>query len=183
MLRIGQANVNRFAVQGTQNVKHTNAFLVFVIALCLGACEPMPKRDPQVVTSPDKVSLMMAEAADKASNALETLAAVEQAKSPGVAVEPIHNAPEELERAITVNWVGPPDQITKMLADRAGYDFLAVGNRPPVPIVVNIDVENEPVIDVLRDIGLQLGARGDIKVDSVRKIVEIHYSPVTGLGG
>ncbi|MBN8520451.1 MAG: DotD/TraH family lipoprotein [Alphaproteobacteria bacterium] len=126
---------------------------------------------------------MMAEAADKASNALETLAAVEQAKSPGVAVEPIHNAPEELERAMTVNWVGPPDQISKMIADRAGYDFLTVGSRPPVPLVVNIDARNERVIDILRDIGLQLGVRADIKVDSVRKIIELHYAPVTGLGG
>lgn len=125
----------------------------------------------------------MAEAADKASNALETLAAVEQAKSPGVAVEPIHNAPEELERAMTVNWVGPPDQISKMMADRAGYDFLTVGSRPPVPLVVNIDARNERVIDILRDIGLQLGVRADIKVDSVRKIIELHYAPVTGLGG
>ncbi len=149
----------------------------------LSACQPVVKRDPQVVTSPDKISLMMAEAADKASNALETLAAVEQAKSPGVAVEPIHNAPEELERAMTVNWVGPPDQISKMMADRAGYDFLTVGSRPPVPLVVNIDARNERVIDILRDIGLQLGVRADIKVDSVRKIIELHYAPVTGLGG
>lgn len=151
--------------------------------LLLSGCEQMPKRDPQVVANPDKVSLMLAEAADKASNALETLAAVEQSKSPGVAVQPIHNAPEELNRAITLNWVGPPEQVCKMLADRASYTFLAVGNRPPVPPIVNIDVQNEPVIDVLRDIGLQLGVRGDIKVDSVRHVIELHYSPVTGLGG
>lgn len=154
----------------------------FVVVL-LAACQPLPKRDPQVVATPDKVSLMMAEAADKASNALETLAAVEQNKSPGVAVQPIHNAPPELQRAVTVNWVGPPEQVTKILADRASYTFIAVGNRPPVPPIVNIDVAGEPVIDVLRDVGLQLGVRGDIKVDSVRKIIELHYAPVTGLGG
>lgn len=154
----------------------------FVVVLLAG-CEQLPKRDPQVVATPDKVSLMMAEAADKASNALETLAAVEQNKSPGVAVQPIHNAPPELQRAVTVNWVGPPEQVTKILAERASYTFIAVGNRPPVPPIVNIDVQGEPVIDVLRDVGLQLGVRGDIKVDSVRKIIELHYAPVTGLGG
>lgn len=152
-------------------------------ALLLTACQPLPKRDPQVVATPDKVSLMMAEAADKASTALETLAAVEQNKSPGVAVQPIHNAPTELQRAVTLNWVGPPEQVTKILADRASYTFLAVGNRPPVPPVVNINVEGKPVIDVLRSVGLQLGVRGDIKVDSVRKVIELHYAPVTGLGG
>jgi defect-in-organelle-trafficking protein DotD len=69
-----------------------------------------------------------------------------------------------------------------MIADRAGYDFLTVGSRSPVPLVVNIDARNERVIDILRDIGLQLGVRADIKVDSVRKIIELHYAPVTGLG-
>ncbi len=160
----------------------TLALIGAVCAVGLAGCEPI-KRDPQVVATPDKVSLMMAEAADKASNALETLAAVEQNKSPGVAVQPIHNAPPELQRAVTVNWVGPPEQVTKTLAERASYSFIAVGNRPPVPPIVNIDVEGEPVIDVLRDVGLQLGVRGDIKVDSVRKIIELHYAPVTGLGG
>jgi len=168
---------------------HSKGFRPFFILLSLAGalagagCAMKPTRDPQVVTSPDKVSLMLAEAADKASGALETLAAVEQARSPAVAVEPIHNAPEELARAITISWVGPAEPIAKRLADRAGYTFLAVGNRPPVPPVVDIDVQNEPVIDILRDIGLQLGVRADIKVDSVRKMIELHYAPVTGLDG
>lgn len=171
-------------VKSQVRLVHFFILTVFCAAgLLLSACEHKPQRDAQVVASPDKVSLMLAEAADKASNALETLAAVEQAKSPGVAVQPIHNAPQELRRAITVNWVGPAQQITKQLADRAGYSFLAVGDRPPVPLVVSIDVQNQPVIDVLRDIGLQLGVRADIKVDGTRKIVELHYAPVTGVGG
>ena len=35
-------------------------------------------KTPQLVAQPDKVSMMLAQAADRASNALETLAAVEQ---------------------------------------------------------------------------------------------------------
>lgn len=158
------------------------SFICLIAISALAACAPN-KRNAQVVTSPDKVSLMLAEAADKASNSLETLAAIEQAKSPGVAVQPIHNAPEELARAITITWVGPPEQILRKLADRASYNFVTLGNRPPVPLVVNVDVQNMPVIEVLRDIGLQLGVRGDVKVDSDRGIIELHYAPVTGVGG
>ena len=137
---------------------------------------------PQLVADPDKVSLMLADAADRASRSLETLAAIENAKVPGVAVEPIHNAPPELRRAITVNWVGPVEQITKTLADRASYGFNVLGAPPTIPVVVSIDSTNQPVIDVLRDIGLQLGVRGDIKVDASRKMVEINYAPNTGTG-
>ncbi len=156
--------------------------LILVLTL-LPACSHPPRRDPQVVTSADKVSLMLADAADRASNALETLAAVEQNRSPGVAVDPINDAPVELRRAVTVTWAGPVEQLTKRLADRASYNFMTIGDPPPVPLVVNVDVENRPVIDVLRDVGLQLGLRADLKVDSPRRMVEIRYTPNAGVGG
>lgn len=151
------------------------------IALTLAACQPVIRRDPQVVASPDRVSLMLAESADKAANALQTLAAVEQASSPGVRVAPIADAPPELARAITVNWVGPADAIIKTLADRAGYGFLTMGNAPPVPLVVNIDAVNQPVVDILRDIGLQMGERANLRVDASRRMIELHYASVAGL--
>lgn len=157
----------------------------FLTLLALGACsgkQTFKPRDPQVVTSPDRVSLMLAEAADKASNALQTLAAIEQAKSPAVGVQPIHNAPPELRRAMTITWYGPAEGLTKKLANRASYTFVKIGDAPPVPLTVSIDVENRPVIEILRDVGLQLGQRADIKVDSTRQMVELHYAPVTGLG-
>lgn len=137
---------------------------------------------PQVVATPDKVTLMLADAADKASNALETLAAVEQARSPDIAVGPVLDAPPELRRAVTVSWTGPAEPITKMMADRAGYVFQALGDPPPVPIVVTVNAENQQVIDVLRSIGLQLGVRADVRVDAAKRLVEIQYAPPTGVG-
>ena len=164
---------------------HMKSLLIFTALLLsvplISGCEHQ-RRDPQVLTSPDKVSLMLAEAADKASNALETLAAVEQSKAPSVGVQPIHNAPSELMRAMTITWVGPPEQLLRKLADRASYTYLTIGNTPPVPLSVSIDAENTPVVEILRDVGLQLGLRADVKVDSERRMVELHYAPVTGVG-
>jgi len=157
---------------------------ILLLALLVAACTPgQPIRGkPQIVASPDKTSLMLAEAADRASTALETLASVEQARTPSVAVAPIDNAPVELKRAITVNWVGPVEPISKTLADRASYTFRTIGTPPPVPLVVNIDVENKPVIEVLRSIGLQLGQRADLHVNAPAKVIELHYAPNTGQG-
>lgn len=155
-------------------------FAVFALAAC-SMGNPIDR--PQIVASPDAVSLRLAEAADKASTALEMLAAVEQARTPGVSVGPVSGAPPELRRAMTVNWTGPVEPLAKKLADRAGYGFLVLGSVPPVPLVVAIDAENRPVVDILRDIGLQLGLRADVKVDAGRKMVEIHYAPNTGAGG
>ena len=138
---------------------------------------------PQIVASPDTVSTMLAESADRASSALEALAAVERARTPAASMSPISDVPAELRRSITVNWVGPIEPIAKTLADRAGYGFLVLGNEPAIPVVVSIDAENQRVVDVLRDVGLQLGMRGDVKVDAQARMVEIYYAPRAGLGG
>ena len=137
----------------------------------------------QMVATPDNVSAMLAQAADRASTALETLAAVEYHRSPSVPVAPIGDAPIQLRRAVTVNWVGPAEPITRTLAERADYNFITVGATPPIPVVISLDVENKPVIEVLRDIGLQLGQRGDIRVDGESRMIELHYPPNTGVGG
>jgi defect-in-organelle-trafficking protein DotD len=125
---------------------------------------------------------MLAQAADKASSALETLAAVEQKRTPSASIAPIQNAPPELMRAITVNWIGPADQIIQTLANRAGYRFRTLGETPSTPVVVSIDVTNQPLIEVLRSVGLQLGSRADIRVDSVAQQVELMYGPTSGEG-
>lgn len=163
-------------------------FSIFLLVITLGvsACSNIQKHsadEPQIVAAPDTVSAMLASAADRASQSLQTLAAIEAARTPATQVGPVGNAPSELRRSITVNWIGPVEPITQTLAERASYEFLTIGTPPPVPVVVSLDVENRPVIDVLRDIGLQLGIRADIKVDGQRRLVEIHYPPNTGIGG
>lgn len=161
-------------------------FSILILAtLSLTACgggKAIRVEDPQLVATPDKVSMMLAQAADRASNALETLAAVEQTRTPSANIAPIPDAPPELRRAVTVNYVGPVAQITKLMADRAGYSFVTLGASPGVPIVVSINVENKPVIDILRSIGLQLGTRADVRVDSTRRTVELQYGAPTGPG-
>lgn len=163
--------------------KHFQIFSL-MSALMLTACEaPSIIRNdaPQVVASPDRVSLMLAEAADKASTALETLAAIEQYKAPDMVNNAPSNVPSELNRAVTIDWLGPVEQISKTLADQSGYRFVVLGDIPPVPVVVDIDVENRPIIEVMRNIGLQLGRRADLRLDSNRRVVEIYYAPVSGM--
>jgi len=157
---------------------------LLAMMMIVQSCETViPVSKPQMVASPDRVSLMLAEAADRSAKALETLSAIEQYRNPEVSVAPIKGAPIELRRAITTSWVGPVDVISKTLADKAGYGFMVLGDEPPVPVIVSIDVENRPIIDVLRDIGLQMGTRADIRIDDDYKMIEVQYAPVIGISG
>ncbi|MGE0109798.1 MAG: DotD/TraH family lipoprotein, partial [Bdellovibrionales bacterium] len=56
--------------------------------------------------------------------------------------------------------------------------FVMKGNRSAVPLVVNINVYQKPVIEVLRDLGLQLGRRADVTVNGERGLIELRYAAV-----
>lgn len=131
--------------------------VTFLVALSACAYQPRQVSKPQLVAEPDRVSLMLADAAGKAAQSLETLASIEQQRTPQASVSTIPNAPQELRRGMTVQWVGPVAPMVKAIADRAGYQFVTLGDSPPTPVVVTVNAQNKQIIDVLRDIGLQLG--------------------------
>lgn len=156
------------------------ALAALLVTVFLSACQNMPVReDPQVVAEPQRTDLMLADAADRATKALETLASIENARSPGMGDAAIPNAPVELRRSVTLSWSGPIEPVAKLLADRASYAFQVIGDAPVAPIVVNVDVRSQPLVLVLRSIGLQMGERGNLKVDPNRRVIEIGYAPVT----
>lgn len=155
-------------------------FSGLVLTLSLAACAPYAKVDQQMVVSPDPVGLRLASAVDKASAALQTLASVEQARNPGVAIQSVPYAPQELRRTVSLDWVGPVEPVVRSLADRAGYRFQVNGDVPPAPLVVSIQAKQKSVVEVLRDIGLQAGTRADIAVDPEARVVELNYAPVSG---
>ncbi len=158
----------------------TKLFPVLAMAMLLSACQgQIVREDPQVVVEPQRTDLMLADAADRATKALETLATIENARAGGVGDAGIPNAPTELRRSITLAWNGPIEPVTRMLADRASYVFQTVGDPPVTPILVNVDVRGQQLVTVLRSIGLQMGTRGTLKVDPNRRVIEISYAPVT----
>jgi defect-in-organelle-trafficking protein DotD len=153
----------------------TRSFLV-LFACGLVACTNQPK--PQLVVEPQNVTMRLAAAADKASSALDTLAAIEQTRTPTNLPPLASSAPPELRRSITVNWIGPVEPIAKQLADRASYQFNITGNKPETPVIVSLNVRNQPVIESLRDVGLQLGTRAELKVDPNLKVIELSYANI-----
>lgn len=157
------------------------AFTVMALGASLAGCNSVVSSvDQQLVAEPDPVALRLAAAVDRASSALETLAAVEQTRTPNQKLQAVPYAPQELRRTMTLDWVGPIEPVTQRLADRAGYTFKINGDIPPAPIVVSIKAKQKSVIDILRDVGLQAGLRADVSVDPEHRVVELNYAPIAG---
>jgi defect-in-organelle-trafficking protein DotD len=150
------------------------------LAFIVSACTPVTKRDQQLVAEPDPISLRLAQAVDKASAALQTLASIEQARSPGTAIQSVPYAPQELRRTVSIEWTGPVEPLARKLADRAGYQLQVNGDAPPTPVIVSVRASEKSVVEVLRDIGLQAGQRADVAIDPERRIVELNYAPLSG---
>lgn len=157
--------------------------ILISVIVSLSACAYVPKASQkQLVAEPDSVDLMLADAADRATRALETLAAMEQTQMPIKPVATVPNAPQELQRAVTFDWTGPIEPLVEELTRKAGYQYGIIGNRPATPITVSMKATNKPLINVFRDIGIQMGARADLKVDGQSRMIEIQYADFSNKG-
>lgn len=157
-----------------RRIAFTSVILVALVGL--NACA-QPKSRP-VAVEPDPVALRLVEAADRAANALTNLAESEQlAASAAGPVPAVPSPPEELRQLVTVTWVGPIEPLAAALAQRAGYAFQALGGSPPVPLIVDVNAIDMPMIELFRDLGLQAGFRADLAVDASRRVVEVRYAP------
>lgn len=52
-----------------------------------------------------------------------------------------------------------------------------------MPLTVAVDVYQKPLIEVLRDIGLQAGTRADVAVDAQNGVIELSYAAVGRIRG
>lgn len=155
---------------------------ILLIAGCaaLAACENSMGVTP-VATEPDIVTVKLEQAADKASQALDSIASIEQQRAPASPpIEDYSSAPPNLTQPVTIRWSGPIEQISKALADRAGLRFRVKGREPAAPLTVNVDVYQQPLVHVLRNIGLQAGQRADLAIDAKGGVIEIRYAANDG---
>jgi defect-in-organelle-trafficking protein DotD len=148
---------------------------ISVAAFLLAGCSDTPAH---LATEPDLVSMKLAQAADKASRALDTIAHIDQQRNPSV--QPMResnvNPASPLMQPVSLRWSGPIEQISRVMAERAGMRFRALGREPGVPITVSVDVYQQPIFYVLRDVGLQAGSKADVSIDQNDGVVEVRYA-------
>ncbi len=150
--------------------------MVSAAALFFVGCSD-PEIKP-VATEPDIVSLKLAQSADKAARALDTIAHIEKFRAP--AAPPIQedfaSAPQNLTQPISLRWSGPIEQVTRTLAERAGLRFRVKGRQPGTPLLVNIDAYQQPILHIFQNIGFQAGTRADVAIDQNEGVVEVRYA-------
>ncbi len=161
-----------------------------LLVLAVTGCSSVKSSRPvdQTVVSADfgntpsevEISARLAEAAQRTATAVETLASIEQARTPELYTPVVSDVPPELRLLITMQWRGPWENALSVMAERVKYKFRVIGKAPATPIVVLVDAKQQPFVDVMRNIGLQGAGRADLVLDSRNKVVEVRYAPDTG---
>ena len=66
-------------------------------------------------------------------------------------------------------------ELTKMVAEKIGYEFSTIGSKSSRDRVVNINAFEMPAFDVLQELGWQAGRRTGIHVDEEAETIKITY--------
>lgn len=151
--------------------------------LLLGACANGPGLRPGedlAYVENDPVHQRIAEAAERASAALNTMSLIDQQRMPVDTAPDVLDAPAELLQPVTVSWTGPVESLVQLMAETAGYQFRVIGYPPSTPLIVTVNAVEERLVDVLRDTGLQVGQQAEIAVSAEGRVIEIRYGPVAG---
>ncbi len=120
--------------------------------------------------------MRLVEAAERAERALASLARALPAPDPRSGLPDADSLPGALRTAVTMDWSGPIETLAAELAERAGYRFAEAGQPPARPMIVAVETEREPLIAVLRDLGLRAGAAATLTVDAANRTVLLDWA-------
>jgi len=84
--------------------------------------------------------------------------------------------PGELQKVVTFSWTGTLEEGVRTLAESVGY-AVAVAPPPPgqAPVQVGLVTGQVPIIQAFQALGNAAGARATVRVDPVRRQVDVIY--------
>lgn len=151
-------------------------FAAAALATLLAGCASAPRQAPPPPTDPTLAALDRSAA--EVSRSITALAEVEQYDR--FKREPqqprSYEQVKDMTQVVTMPWEGPVEAAVRQLAQHAGYTLKVIGRSPVIPILVQIGAQPATVSDLLRNVGLQAGARADVIVYPEQRIVELRYS-------
>jgi len=155
---------------------------LLALLLALSACAVPPAPTSEAVRM-HEIDLMIAESVEQASRANWAVASAEAAilspyrAGPGQTIPPGVQLPEELRQRVLLDWHGPVESLLAALAERIGYDFSVVGQRPVTPTLVSFRHDRIELYEIVRRAGIAIHARGDVALSPADRRIELRYGP------
>lgn len=156
-----------------------NKLVILLIASILSTgCIKIFKKPPLNDPSED-ATIRLAEAATSVSDSMLEMARVEKVLGPPVKdnILAIPNA-YNLQARASVDWSGPIEELTLRIAKAAHFRLRVLGQEPSVPVLISLNVRDESLAEILRNIDYQAGIKAYIHVYPNSQVVELRYAKI-----
>ena len=153
--------------------------LLFLATALIAGCNSTTFKKPPYNDPSDDASIKLAEAASSVSDSMLQMARVEKVIKPPSKDNTltIPNA-YNLQARASVDWSGPIAELTARIAKAAHYRVRMLGKAPSVPVLISLNVEDESLAEILRDIDYQAGKRAYIHVYPNSQVIELRYAKI-----
>ena len=128
-----------------------------------------------VNTNNVKAQAQMAQASSSASQSLQQLSAIQIAKNPSVKIQKPSNA-GGLSHQASLNWNGPVEPAVAHVASAAGYHLRVLGSKPSIPVIVNVNANNQSLGAILQNIKFQAAPTVTITSYPSTHVIELRYN-------
>ncbi len=151
--------------------------LVLSIALITGCASGAIYKKPPSNTPSDDATIKLAEAASSVSDSMIDMARIEKVITPPnkdntLTIPNAYN----LQARASVDWSGPIAEVTSRIAKAAHFRLRILGQTPAVPILISLDLKDQTLAEILRNIDYQAGKKASIHVYPNSEVVELRYA-------
>jgi len=153
--------------------------LLIIAIILLASCRSSGSiiMKPPLNGPSDDATIKLAEAASSVSDSLLEMAQVEKVIYRPRTKSTLLNIPNafNLQARASVDWSGPIAEVTARVAKAAKYRLRVLGKEPAVPILIELNIKDQSLVEILRNIDYQAGKKADLYVYPNSQVVELRY--------
>ncbi|STX29840.1 DotD [Legionella beliardensis] len=127
----------------------------------------------------DDATIKLAEAASSISDSMLEMAKVEKVIIPSskdntLTIPSAYN----LQAKASIDWSGPIEELTARVALAGHYRLRVLGKEPSVPVLISLNVKDQSLAEILRNIDYQAGKKAYLRVYPNSQVVELRYAKI-----
>ncbi|QMT58966.1 MULTISPECIES: type IVB secretion system lipoprotein DotD [unclassified Legionella] len=155
--------------------------MLFIASILLVGCKHggVLFKKPPVNNPSDDATIKLAEAAVSVSDSMHEMARVEKEilpphKDNTLTIPNAYN----LQARASVDWSGPIEELTARIAKSAHFRLRVLGKAPSIPVLISLNIKDQSLAEILRDIDYQAGRKAYIHVYPNSQVVELRYAKI-----
>lgn len=118
----------------------------------------------------------VAEAATAVGQSLQELSAVQMTTHPPKSLQkPFDPNTIGMGKMASISWTGPVEPLLSQIAKATGYHLNIIGRKPTLPVLVSLDIHNQPIAYILRNVMYQSVMKANIAVYPKQRVLELRY--------